>query len=141
MMTSLAEVFYYVNYVNVNYWVKNSTVDCKYLLYFLWGSRWTISYSCIFCFNLKKKTCRKSKYLQQAILNRIIDVYIIDVVENLGFYNQYKCQISTTIFKTNDVHAQRSHVRHVLYFIKACEVHYIWDVWMILCTRLDRNLY
>ena len=32
---SLAEVFYYVNYVNVNYSVKNSTVDCKYLLYFL----------------------------------------------------------------------------------------------------------
>ena len=29
-----AEVFYYVNYVNVNYSVKNSTVDCKYLLYF-----------------------------------------------------------------------------------------------------------
>ena len=32
---TLAEVFYYVNYVNVNYSVKNSTVDCKYLLYFL----------------------------------------------------------------------------------------------------------
>ena len=30
----IAEVFYYVNYVNVNYSVKNSTVDCKYLLYF-----------------------------------------------------------------------------------------------------------
>ena len=28
----LAEVFYYVNYVNVNYLVKNSTVDGKYLL-------------------------------------------------------------------------------------------------------------
>ena len=26
----LAEVFYYVNYVNVNYSVKNSSVDCKY---------------------------------------------------------------------------------------------------------------
>ena len=33
--TTIAEVFYYVNYVNVNYSVKNSTVDCKYLLYFL----------------------------------------------------------------------------------------------------------
>ena len=32
---TIAEVFYYVNYVNVNYSVKNSTVDCKYLLYFL----------------------------------------------------------------------------------------------------------
>ena len=32
---TVAEVFYYVNYVNVNYSVKNSTVDCKYLLYFL----------------------------------------------------------------------------------------------------------
>ena len=29
----LAEVFYYVNYVNLNYSVKNSTVDCKYLLF------------------------------------------------------------------------------------------------------------
>ena len=26
---SIAEVFYYVNYVNVNYLVKNSTVDYK----------------------------------------------------------------------------------------------------------------
>ena len=32
---TIAEVFYYVNYVNVNYSVKNSTVACKYLLYFL----------------------------------------------------------------------------------------------------------
>ena len=30
--TALAEVLYYVNYVDVNYSVKNSTVDCKYLL-------------------------------------------------------------------------------------------------------------
>jgi hypothetical protein len=29
----LAEVFYNVNYINVNYSVKNSTVDCKYLLF------------------------------------------------------------------------------------------------------------
>ena len=29
----LAEVFYNVNYVNVNYSVKNSTVDRKYLLF------------------------------------------------------------------------------------------------------------
>ena len=29
-----AGVFYYVNYVNINYSVKNSTVDRKYLLYF-----------------------------------------------------------------------------------------------------------
>ena len=29
----IAEVFYYVNYVNVNYSVNNSTVDCKYLLF------------------------------------------------------------------------------------------------------------
>ena len=28
-----AEVFYNVNYVNVNYSVKNSTVDCNYLLF------------------------------------------------------------------------------------------------------------
>ena len=30
-----AEGFYYVNYVNINHSVKNSTVDCKYLLYSL----------------------------------------------------------------------------------------------------------
>ena len=36
---SLAEVFCYVNYVNVNYSVKNSTVACKYLLYLLGVSR------------------------------------------------------------------------------------------------------
>ena len=30
---TLAEDFYNVNYVNVNYFVKNSTVDCKYLLF------------------------------------------------------------------------------------------------------------
>ena len=35
VLYSRAGVFYYVNYVNVNYSVKNSTVDCKYLLYFL----------------------------------------------------------------------------------------------------------
>ena len=29
-----AKVFYYVNYVIVNYSIKNSTVDCKRLLYF-----------------------------------------------------------------------------------------------------------
>ena len=34
-VTFIAEVFYYINYVNINYSVKNSTVDCKYLLYFL----------------------------------------------------------------------------------------------------------
>ena len=40
LLRTLAEVFYYVNYVNVNYSVKtDSTVDCKYLLYFLWVSR------------------------------------------------------------------------------------------------------
>ena len=30
----IAEVFCYVTYVNINYSVKNSTVDGKYLLYF-----------------------------------------------------------------------------------------------------------
>ena len=30
---TLSEVFYNVNYVNVNYSVKNSIVDCKYLLF------------------------------------------------------------------------------------------------------------
>ena len=34
-LVSLAEVFYYVNYVNVNYSVTNLTVNCKYLHYFL----------------------------------------------------------------------------------------------------------
>ena len=30
---TIAEVFFNVNYVNVNYSVKNFTVDCKYLLF------------------------------------------------------------------------------------------------------------
>ena len=30
-----AEDFYYVNYVNINHSVKNSTFDCEYSLYFL----------------------------------------------------------------------------------------------------------
>ena len=33
-LATVAQVFYYVNYENVNYSVKNSTVDWKYLLYF-----------------------------------------------------------------------------------------------------------
>ena len=31
--TTTAEIFYKVNYVTVNYSVKNSTVDCKYLIF------------------------------------------------------------------------------------------------------------
>ena len=43
-LDTIAEVFYYVNYVNVNYSVKNSTVDCKN---FLWVSRyWPNSLDC-----------------------------------------------------------------------------------------------
>ena len=44
----------------------------------------------LFCFgfSLKKKSCRKSKYLQSTF-DRIIDVYIIDVVENLGYHVTY----------------------------------------------------
>ena len=62
-----AEVFYYVNYVNVNYSVKNSTVDCKYefpddflnnQLY------WHFLY--YFGFYLKK-SCRKTEYLQSTV--------------------------------------------------------------------------
>ena len=51
-LDTIAEVFYYVNYVNVNYSVKNSTVDCKYLLYFLWVSRWPgiLAYFVLFWF-------------------------------------------------------------------------------------------
>ena len=33
LLRTLAEVFYYVNYVNVNYSFKNSTVDSQYLLF------------------------------------------------------------------------------------------------------------
>ena len=45
-----AEVFYDVNYVNINYSVKNSTADHKYLLYFLRVSRcFSICYIGIFC--------------------------------------------------------------------------------------------
>ena len=31
VLVSIPEVFYNINYVDVNYSVKNSTVDCKYL--------------------------------------------------------------------------------------------------------------
>ena len=47
----LAEVFYNVNYVNVNYSVKNSTVDRKYLLYLQ-----------DFFFILKPKQYKKCQY-------------------------------------------------------------------------------
>ena len=47
----LAEVFYNVNYVNVNYSVKNSTVDCKYLLFLQ-----------DFFFRLKPKQYKKCQY-------------------------------------------------------------------------------
>ena len=46
-----AEVFYNVNYVNVNYSVKNSIVDCKYLLFLQ-----------DFFFRLKPKQCKKCQY-------------------------------------------------------------------------------
>ena len=50
-MWSEAEVFYNVNYVNVNYSVKNSTVDCKYLLFLQ-----------DFFFRLKPKQYKKCQY-------------------------------------------------------------------------------
>ena len=49
----LAEVFYNVNYVNVNYSVKNSTVDCKYLLFLQ-----------DFFFRLKPKQYKKYQYFR-----------------------------------------------------------------------------
>ena len=80
-----AEVFYYINYS-----VKNSTVDCKYLLYFLGVSRFfflnnQLYWHFLYCFgfNLKKKSCRKVN-IYSWIFDRIIDVYIIDVI-NLGY--------------------------------------------------------
>ena len=51
----IAEVFYDVNYVNVNYSVKNSTVDCKYL-FFLQD----------FFFRTKPKLYKKMPILQIA---------------------------------------------------------------------------
>ena len=48
---SKAEVFYNVNYVNVNYSIKNSTVDCKYLLFLQ-----------DFFFRLKPKQYKKCQY-------------------------------------------------------------------------------
>ena len=33
VLVSIPEVFYNINYVDVNYSVKNSTVDCKYLVF------------------------------------------------------------------------------------------------------------
>ena len=49
--TTVAEVFYNVNYVIVNYSVKNSTVDCKYLLFLQ-----------DFFFRLKPKQYKKYQY-------------------------------------------------------------------------------
>ena len=46
---SKAEVFYNINYINVNYSVKNST-DCKYLLYFSWVPRRVFEQSAILAF-------------------------------------------------------------------------------------------
>ena len=51
LTNSIAEVFYYVNYVNVNYSLKNSTVDCKYLLFLQ-----------DFLFRLKPKQYKKCQY-------------------------------------------------------------------------------
>ena len=48
---SLAKVFYNVNYVNVDYSLKNSTVDCKYLLFLQ-----------DFFFRLKPKQYKKCQY-------------------------------------------------------------------------------
>ena len=50
---TLAEVFYNVNYANVNYSVKNSTVDCncKYLLFLQ-----------DFFLQIKTKTVKKCQY-------------------------------------------------------------------------------
>ena len=63
-----ADVFYYVNYVNVKNSVKNSTVDCKYLLYFLWVSKSAIlAFIVLFWFKSKEKSCRKSKYLRSTV--------------------------------------------------------------------------
>jgi hypothetical protein len=50
-LTSLAEVFYNVKNVNVNYSVENSIVDCKYLLFLQ-----------DFFFRLKPKQYKKCQY-------------------------------------------------------------------------------
>ena len=72
-LVPIAEVFYYDNYVTVNYPVKNSTVDCGYLFYFSWVSRCFLNnqlychFLYCFGFNLKKKSWRKSNYLQSTV--------------------------------------------------------------------------
>ena len=70
-MKILAEVFYYVYCVSINYSVKNSTVDCKIFTLFFMSFQmvplnnqlyWHFLYC--FGFDLKKIFCRKSKCLQ-----------------------------------------------------------------------------
>ena len=64
-LQTIAGVFYNVNYVNVNYSVKNSTVDCEYLLFFHH-----------FLFRLKPKQFKKCQYsLSVKIIKSKVNIY------------------------------------------------------------------
>ena len=69
---SQAEVFYYVNYINVNYSVKNWNVDCKYLLFLQ-----------EFFFRLKPKQYKKYQY------SRLFKKTIWKLIKNkVNIYNE-----------------------------------------------------
>ena len=68
----LVDSFYYVNYVNVNYSVKYSTFDCKYLLFLQ-----------DFFFRLKPKQYKKCQY------SRLFKKTIWKLIKNkVNIYNQ-----------------------------------------------------
>ena len=68
----IAEVFYYVNYVSVNFSVKNSTIDCKYLLFLQ-----------DFFIRLKPKQYKKCQY------SWLFKTTIWKLIENkVNIYNQ-----------------------------------------------------
>ena len=102
----LAEVFYNVNYVNVNYSVKNLTVDCKYLLFLQ-----------DFFFRLKPKQYKKCQY------SRLFKKTIWKLIKNkVNIYNQH------LIFWLNNwrLHNWRSRKPQLKLRISLMFLHNLW---------------
>ena len=79
-LDTLVESFYSVNYVNVNYSVKYTTVDCNYLLFLQ-----------DFFFRLKAKQYKKYQYcrLFKKHLETRTQNKLFDGVERVGLNHQY----------------------------------------------------
>jgi hypothetical protein len=106
-MTLIVEVFYNVNNVNLNYSVKNSTVDCKYLhdflqefvsylsaRYELIGDFWQPASTCIF---LILKVNKKMLYLWNWTRSRSLDFYpfklvLVQTCINVHIFNSESVQ-------------------------------------------------